>query len=201
MPNIFSFLPVLVTALIAFFVYQYRNRIGFRTVAIPCHVPKDHPDITISGMFQRLYAERLTVRNNGLRSLENVELHFTVGDAPISMSVGEPSTLSKTTIQTIHEGEVIKIVIPALPRSEEFTLDILRLGHHVPARDRLRGTGGKYKIIRTEQYELNKQIINLVWLGVVLLTMFVMAFSLDARIQADIDAKAAANPKTTLPGS
>lgn len=192
MPSIFSFLPVLVTALIAFFVYQYRNRIGFRTVAIPCLVPKDHPEITINGSYRRLFAERLTVRNYGLRSLENVELHFTVGDEPISMVVGEPSTLSKTAIQTEFAGEVIKITIPALPRSEEFTLDILRLGHHVPARDRLRGTGGKYKIIRTEQHELNKSMINLGWLAVMLLVMFVMAFSLDSRIQAEIDAKAAA---------
>ena len=151
--TIFSFVPVLLTALIGLLVYRYRNRIGFSVVGVEGIIPDTNPEIKVSHYSNRVYAERLHIKNYGLRDLENVELHFAMPFEPASSAIAQPTTISNKSISTGWSVKGRTMKIPSLPSKEELKIDFVRIGFYEPVEGRLRGTGGKYKIVRMERHE------------------------------------------------
>ena len=158
--NIYSLLPVLITALIGFVVYRYRNQVGYSVTTVSGVVPDDSEQIKIFKSWGRIKAEKLKLRNYGLRNLENVELHLVMSDKPFAIEVGEPTTLSKKSVKAEWNEQVLTISLASFPSKEEIAIDVMHLGHYEPIEGRLKGTGGKYKIVRIERYEVKRQIFD-----------------------------------------
>lgn len=167
--SVYSFVPVLLTALIGFLVYRYRNRIGYTVITIDGDIPDDCTEITLKGGWSRIKAERLKLKNYGLRHLENVELHLVMPSRPVSISVKEPSSLSKKSVKTEWHDKVLTISLSNFPSKEEIEIDMFRLGHYEPLDGRLKGTGGKYKIVRIEIHEIKRKIFDYLILVILLI--------------------------------
>lgn len=179
--SVYSLVPVLLTALIGFLVYRYRNRIGYTVITIDGDIPDDCTEITLKTSWNRVKAERLKLKNYGLRHLENVELHLVMPERPISISVKEPSSLSKKSVKTEWHDKVLTIILSSFPSKEEIEVDMLRLGHYEPIDGRLKGTGGKYKIVRIERHEIKRQIFDYLILVILLIAPPMIASWIDSR--------------------
>jgi len=179
--SVYSFVPVLLTALIGFLVYRYRNRIGYTVITIDGDIPDDSDEITVKGGWGRVKAERLKLKNYGIRDLENVELHLVMPSKPISISVKEPTSLSKKSIKTEWQDEILTVSLSSFPSKEEVEVDVLRIGHYEPIEGRLKGTGGKYKIVRIERHEIKRQIFDYLILAILLIVPLMIGSWLDSR--------------------
>ncbi len=158
--SVYSFVPVLLTALIGFLVYRYRNRLGYSVITIRADIPDDNDEIKLKSAWGGLKAERLKLKNYGLRNLESVELHLIMPTRPVSLSIKDPSTLSKKSVKTEWHDEVLTILLASFPSKEEIEIDMVRVGHYEPVEGRLKGTGGKYKIVRLELHEVKRKIFD-----------------------------------------
>ena len=179
--SVYSFVPVLLTALIGFLVYRYRNRLGYSVVTISGDIPDDSEEIKLKTHWGGLKAERLKLKNYGLRDLENLELHFIMPTRPVSLSVREPTTLSKKSVKTEWNEKVLTLTLASFPPKEELEIDIVRVGHYEPVEGRLKGTGGRYKIVRIETHEIKRQIFDYVTLAVILIVPPMIGSWLDNR--------------------
>lgn len=158
--DIYSVVPVLLTAFIGFLVYLYRNRIGYTVTTVSGDIPKDNDELTLKSQFGQLIAERLELTNYGFRDLENVELHFKMPSEPLTVLVLEPSSLSKKSIKTNWLDETLAISIPHLPPKEHIDIDLIRIGYYVGVSGRLKGTGGKYSIVRSEVHKSKQRLFD-----------------------------------------
>lgn len=179
--SVYSFVPVLLTALIGFLVYRYRNRIGYTVITIGGDIPDDCEQMKLEGRWGRVKAERLKLKNYGLRNLENVELHLTMPTKPITIDVKEPSSLSKRSVKTDWQDRVLTISLDSFPSKEEVEVDMIRLGYYEPIEGRLKGTGGKYKIVRIERHEIKRQIFDYLILAILLIVPPMIGSWLDSR--------------------
>jgi len=177
--SIFSIIPVLLTALIAYSVYRYRNRLGYSVITISGEAPEGNKAITLAKTWGGLKAERLKIKSHGLRTLEAVELHFILPDEPVSLTLKEPTTLSKKSVKLEWQDKVLTITIPTLPPKEEIEIDIIRVGHYEPIDGRLKGTGGKYKIVRQDTYDIQRKIVDLFILLIFVIAPAFIGFWLD----------------------
>ena len=76
----------------------------------------------------------------------------------MSITVGVPSTLSVKSITIGWTEKTLKIIIPTLPPKEELKIDFIRVGHYQSSFGRLRGTGGKYKIVSLQSHETKREL-------------------------------------------
>lgn len=159
MPNIMPIVALLIGGLISLAVYLYSNRIGHKVITISGVLDEDNGEITMQSRPYRLYAERLEMKNFGLRALENVELHLTAWSKPAALSVASASSLSVSGIAVAWEKEIVKISIPLFPRGEEIRIDLIRTGYSEGTTHRLRGTGGRYKIVDLETHKIKKDLM------------------------------------------
>jgi hypothetical protein len=151
--------PTLLAALIGLGAYLYKNRIGFSVTTISGRVPDDNLDLKMLANYGQVHAERLLIKNFGLRTLEGVELYFRLASLPVSLTINDPTTLSTKSIQTTWSDGALQISIPNLPSGEEVKLELLRVGHYEINTDRLRGSGGKYKIVDLERHKANRALV------------------------------------------
>lgn len=179
--SIYSFVPVLLTALIGFLVYRYRNRLGYSVITIDGDIPEDTDAIKLKSKWGGLKAERLKLKNYGLRNLENVELHFIMPMQPVSLAVKEPTTLSKKTVKTEWQDDVLTISLASFPAKEEIEIDMIRVGHYEPIEGRLKGTGGKYKVVRIERHEIKRQIFDYIIFAICIIVPPMIGSWLDSR--------------------
>lgn len=155
-PNVIALATPVVASLLALGAYRYKNRIGFTVTTIDGDLGRASERIKTPPYAGHLYAERLRLKNYGFRALENVELHYIMSSEPEIVTVKSPTTLSKSAIKASWADGLMTITAPHLPSGEEVSIDTIRLGHYDTATERLRGTGGKYKVVRLEDHELKR---------------------------------------------
>lgn len=155
--NLLPIVPVLITALIAFAVYKYQNRIGYSILTIMKSVDKDSEHIKIKPDWGWLIAERVSFNNYGFRNLENVELHISMRTQPIFVEVTKLSSLSKKSVSHVWKEGVLSLTLANFPSGEKLDVEYLRIGEPTGLLGRVKGTGGKYKIVRTEDHEIKRQ--------------------------------------------
>jgi len=160
---------ILVPLLAALGVYLYLNRLGFTVTTISGQPSDGNDQLRVLADWGRVQAEQLRVKSFGLRTLENVELHFKCDSKPVTIEIADPSTLSKAAISTTWDRGSLRIAIPTLPAGEEIKVSLIRVGHYEPIEGRLRGTGGKYKIVRLKLHEAKRSIYQY---GIVLLVIW-----------------------------
>lgn len=170
MPSIAIIVPAIVTGLIALAVYRYKNRIAYEVITIIGDVPSESGHIKISSSFGKLVAERIRIKNYGLRDLENIELHFAMSTEPVSVNVSHVTSLSKSAVKATWEGRVLTISAPHMPSGEQITLDTMRVGNLDIPWSRLAGTGGNYKVIEMAAHENRRLLVGIIgWVAIILM--------------------------------
>ncbi|RZF59114.1 hypothetical protein EWE75_23485 [Sphingomonas populi] len=79
----------------------------------------------------------------------------------------------------------MKIVIPHMPRSEEITLEVFRVGHSDDIHGRLRGSGSAYKVSRLIDFRLKRSVAWIIFLGAVLCILVTIQVAGIVASQAD----------------
>lgn len=151
----------LITALIALVAYLYRNQIAYDLQTITADVSGVGNSFSLErdqGLTRQLNARRVTFQNHGFRTLENVELHIRTRQKAQSIEIETPTTLSSQAIETVAEERVLRIKIPTFPPKEKISIIFLTVGWAEHSSSPVRGTGGKYKLIRKSVHGIIRRI-------------------------------------------
>jgi hypothetical protein len=156
-------LGAVITALIGFAVYNYKNRITYSIVTIQAAFGVDGgrlvPDAKMSAF--NLCCERLTLKNHGFRSLQKIVLHLSQRDVLLSASAKHTTSLSPDAVSFTQKDKVLEIAFDVLPSGEEIEIELVHNGWSGGRFDRLKGTGGSYVVWRDTTYQMYQSMWNI----------------------------------------
>lgn len=152
---------VLATALIAWFVYAYRNKIVYELETIAGQVSLKAGKIvgpSESAWNYIVTANRLKFSNEGYRTLRDVELHLPLRIEPVYIKVAKVTSLSAQAVKTTWEAGVLKITVPTLPASEIIAIELFSTDYNGSHIAELRGTGGQYRILTKRSVDITRSL-------------------------------------------
>jgi len=147
---------VVLTTLIAFGNHVYRNKIVYSSATVSgrvCVAGGVIGGLTGDETGRPIATQRLSIKNHGIRSLDNVELHWPVSNKPVFWEVSKTTELSAASVLLDHERDFVKISISSFPSGEDLSIDLIFSGYEWQGKD-LKGTGGRYKIVRKAAFDL-----------------------------------------------
>lgn len=167
-----------VTGVISYLVYSYRNVILYSSRSHAVHFTLDGRNLVFSDEYTspQICVTSITLRNKGLRALDDTELHWNMSDPLFKSEVSKTRTISPNAVIIAQQDKYVSIRIPHFPKGEEIEIEAFSNGRE-NAWCKIEGTGGRYKVESVNRYITASSLASgVIWtLGAMIAAAVVMA--------------------------
>jgi hypothetical protein len=119
---------VFLTALVAYFVYQYRGLITYKHISLESKISIDNSKVVVSEHGCRLCFDQFEICNRGFTNVDNFELHDDIIYDLLGYKVISTTSVGKGTVSVEQLAKSLCISVRALPRGENVKLLLIFSG-------------------------------------------------------------------------